>query len=1159
MAEFAKATSTSHVFAGEIEKSFSDKNRQYRHITLSNDMEIFLVSHPGTDKAACCCSVGVGSLQDPDEYQGLAHFLEHLLFMGTAEYPKENEYSEFLSINGGSSNAYTAAEQTVYYYDILADQFEESIKMFSSFFKCPLFDAESTEREMKAVNSENDKNLQSDMWRGHQMLKTLSREDHPWNKFSTGNSETLGGERDGSELGANAREACIAFHKKFYSSNIMKVCVYGKESLDQLQEWAEASFSGVRNQNCPAVQAVPSDPYTEKELMKFIEVVPVKDERTVSVSFALPAVQEPRIVTLNNNGANGALGGYESNQKAPLYHSNPIRYLSHCLGHEGQGSILHALKEKNWATSLSAGLSHSGSSFATQVVRIEFTEDGALHLDSIVACVFAYIGMLIKSHARFSSQPSVDAGEGAKDLSWAPQELYDMQQCNFRYKNEGSPDGVAINIANNMHQFPIEHTLTSDNLFYDVEPMQRLAMDLYLGGAGGKNYFSVENSLVYVEDKQYSGKTTLTEKWYGTEYNLTNYADLGSGDTLARWKLAVQGLDTEFASSLYMPRPNDLLPTDFSLKHAKKVAVKYGKGFVSDASNTPTVIANKGASSHKASFTSPYARYTEEGVAAATAEEEVAPTSAVIWYQPDHRWEQPKCQLRVKLWVPHLIGTATSAMSFVLGDLYTSILDELLVEDLYYAECARLTCSASIARGALLLTAAGYSHKIRHLLGIMLSKMKGMAEGGVCSQNLFDRVKDEQLRNLKNKGIFANPHQHAMTGTAICMYDAMFHSLEKHAALQTCTLAHFDAFCAALLQEPAENSSGLGAGVHAECFFIGNITEKEALSLLYDKIMPTLKFTPLSAADHAKPHARIVTLPRRTEYIFCQHSGDFNADEPNSAIQNIYMLDDDAAFAPLAARAGLPADDKHSIIMVAETFVTLLAHIMHEAAFNQLRTIEQLGYIVHVGQGNFEHNFYLRVIVQSSVMDAAGLDERVEIFLRTWYRDFVCADDEDYSDLPADAGATEMENDAAGDPTDIKKGPKLQVDGVYDSYVKSLCEKLLEPEHSLAEEANNKWAQIDTCRYAFDRQHLMVSVLEQLTFPVFKELFNNFIRKTDDAAGFGGARRKLSSQFYGKGTHFPPRVASGTCKKGDTAVVYIDNPAFFKATHPLEPTVFMRK
>lgn len=59
-----------------------------------------------------------GSLSDPSDIAGLAHFCEHMLFLGTKKYPKENEYSQFLSEHAGSSNAFTSGEHTNYYFDV---------------------------------------------------------------------------------------------------------------------------------------------------------------------------------------------------------------------------------------------------------------------------------------------------------------------------------------------------------------------------------------------------------------------------------------------------------------------------------------------------------------------------------------------------------------------------------------------------------------------------------------------------------------------------------------------------------------------------------------------------------------------------------------------------------------------------------------------------------------------------------------------------------------------------------------------------------------------------------------------------------------------------------------------------------------------------------
>jgi predicted Zn-dependent peptidase len=52
-------------------------------------------------------TVGVGSLSDPDSLPGLSHYLEHMLFMGSAAFPDENDYDAFLTRHGGSSNAFT--------------------------------------------------------------------------------------------------------------------------------------------------------------------------------------------------------------------------------------------------------------------------------------------------------------------------------------------------------------------------------------------------------------------------------------------------------------------------------------------------------------------------------------------------------------------------------------------------------------------------------------------------------------------------------------------------------------------------------------------------------------------------------------------------------------------------------------------------------------------------------------------------------------------------------------------------------------------------------------------------------------------------------------------------------------------------------------------
>ncbi|GLT29356.1 hypothetical protein SLA2020_042280 [Shorea laevis] len=71
--------------------------------------------------------VGVGSFSDPDGLEGLAHFLEHMLFYATEKYPLEDSYSKYISEHGGRTNAFTASESTNFHSDVNIDGFEEAL------------------------------------------------------------------------------------------------------------------------------------------------------------------------------------------------------------------------------------------------------------------------------------------------------------------------------------------------------------------------------------------------------------------------------------------------------------------------------------------------------------------------------------------------------------------------------------------------------------------------------------------------------------------------------------------------------------------------------------------------------------------------------------------------------------------------------------------------------------------------------------------------------------------------------------------------------------------------------------------------------------------------------------------------------------------------
>lgn len=336
-------------------------NRTYQDIELPNKLQVLLISDPETDKAACALDIHVGSFSDT--IPGLAHFCEHLLFMGTEKYPVENEYSQYLSQNGGKSNAYTAGEHTNYYFDVHCDYLEGGLDRFAQFFISPLFLDTCTDREILAVDSEHKKNIMSDSWRVHQLDKDLSNPRHPYSNFCTGNLETLRDEP--LKAGIDIRKALLDFHSKYYSSNIMKLVILGKQPIAQLEQWAREKFSSIPNKDV-SIPIFPGHPLSNDVLQKLIFIKPIKETKVLKLAFPIPDLR-------------------------PYYKTQPSQYIAHLIGHEGKGSILSYLKKRGWAQSLSAGAQGGYTGFDIFLIRIELTSSGLDHYEDVILSVFEYV------------------------------------------------------------------------------------------------------------------------------------------------------------------------------------------------------------------------------------------------------------------------------------------------------------------------------------------------------------------------------------------------------------------------------------------------------------------------------------------------------------------------------------------------------------------------------------------------------------------------------------------------------------------------------------------------------------------------------------------------------------------------------------------------
>ncbi|XP_043723576.1 nardilysin-like isoform X2 [Telopea speciosissima] len=461
-----------------------------------------------TKKAAAAMCVGMGSFSDPFEAQGLAHFLEHMLFMGSTEFPDENEYDSYLSKHGGSSNAYTETEFTCYHFEVKREFLKGALKRFSQFFVSPLVKAEAMERELLAIDSEFNQVLQSDACRLQQLQCHTSRPSHPFNRFFWGNKKSLA---DAMEKGIDLREQILQLYRKNYHGGLMKLVVIGGEPLDVLEDWVVELFSSVKE----GPQFKPEDRKVAPiwKAGKLYRLEAVKDVHVLNLTWTLPCLHKE-------------------------YLKKPQDFLAHLMGHEGSGSMHYFLKTRGWATSLSAGVGDEGmqrSSIAYIFgISIHLTDSGLEKVYEVIGVVYQYLKLLRQS----------------VPLEWIFKELQDIGNMDFRFAEEQPQDDYAAELAGNLLLYPEEHVIYGDYAFevWDEKLLKHVL-----------SFFTAENMRIDIlskfTDKQ--SQVFQFEPWFGSRYTEEDI----SPSLLALWSDP-----PVIDSSLHLPLKNEFIPSDFSIR-----------------------------------------------------------------------------------------------------------------------------------------------------------------------------------------------------------------------------------------------------------------------------------------------------------------------------------------------------------------------------------------------------------------------------------------------------------------------------------------------------------------------------------------------------------------------------------------------------------------
>ncbi len=435
-------------------------DRQTRILTLPNGLDVLLEYDPEVHRSAASLAVGTGHLYDPKEKFGLAHYLEHMLFLGTKKYPAVDAYKKYLNENSGGSNAYTSSEVTNYFFQISHEALDGALDRFSQFFKEPLFNPTYAEREVNAVSSEHDKNKLNDGWRGSFVKGLVSEPGHPLSNFGTGNKSTLAGDN---------RPALKKFYETYYSAANMKLAMLSSLPLNEQEALVRKHFADVPRfeVSLPEIDSNFRRPLKGK--YRLLKIKTIKDIRQLSLEF-------PTIHLIDHQD------------------SKPASIIGSILGHEGKGSLLSKLKEEGLAMGLSAGGGYSHPNINSMSISVTLTKKGVAEYERIMEMIFSYIDMVRKG--------------GIREYTF--KENQTMAQIDFDWKDKDEGMGYIAGKSALMFDFKLADVETLPYLYKKFDPQTYSAV---------LDTLNPENMLVVLQTN--SLETDHKASYYDAEYSLT--------------------------------------------------------------------------------------------------------------------------------------------------------------------------------------------------------------------------------------------------------------------------------------------------------------------------------------------------------------------------------------------------------------------------------------------------------------------------------------------------------------------------------------------------------------------------------------------------------------------------------------------------------------
>ena len=209
---------------------------------LANGLRLIIAPMDSTQTVTVLVLVGTGSRYETREINGISHFLEHLMFKGTAKRPTAAHISQELDSLGADYNAFTMKEVTGYYVKCAAERFPTALDVIADIFQNSKFDAAEIEKERGPVTEEINMYLDKPARYVNDIYEELVFGDQPLGWQVAGTKENVA---------ALQRETFTQYFNDHYVAGNTVIVVAGHCEPATIKAQVEQQFAAVRQGNVP--------------------------------------------------------------------------------------------------------------------------------------------------------------------------------------------------------------------------------------------------------------------------------------------------------------------------------------------------------------------------------------------------------------------------------------------------------------------------------------------------------------------------------------------------------------------------------------------------------------------------------------------------------------------------------------------------------------------------------------------------------------------------------------------------------------------------------------------------------------------------------------------------------------------------------------------